>query len=232
MPDKKEKSELSKILENSTINNSEEWFKSSDKTVIIDPNAALKFREKPFDPTPLIFIGGALLVVAILYALAKVSHLITSPEVSDPLDSQEGQRGKAASSIHIIGILLSLACTLVFVGLRSGLKSAGFSPSEAITAAVLFWVVIIAALYLIKYLFTELMIQNSIIDFFKSILGKIWLASTISWILCLTSYVMFFQPFGYGISKSEWNLIHKLAVLPPILAISVIFIFLGIVRQK
>lgn len=252
MADDQEEPDYLKILKNNTQDYSEEWFSKRDtkkncffradgreycyteNVVTIDSNAPKKIPSKPVDYMPILFLGSVLLVIGVLAVLIKRMSKNFPGQKSGSkkdVDSNEPTHGpEFIYSPPVSGLLISIVCTFIFVGVRLALKSAGLSPSEAIVLAIILWIIIVGAIYMIQYLFSEFQLHLIIKKFFKSMLGKVWVASTISWLLCIVCYIYLFEPFGYRISQSEWLLIYKLVVLPPVLVISIIIIFRVIVR--
>lgn len=252
MADEQEELDYFNFLKNSTKDYSEEWFGKIDSkkncffwadgredcytgnAVTIDPNAPKKIPSKPVDYTSILFLGSVLFVTFVLAVLIKRRSKNFPGQISGSkkdVDSNEPTHDhKYINRAPVTGLLISIVCTFIFVGFRLVLMKTGLSPSEAIFSAIIFWFIIVGAIYIMQYLFSEFELHIIVKKFFKSMLGRVWVASTISWLLCILCYIFLFEPFGYRISKSEWLLIYKLVVLPPVLVISIIIIFRVIVK--
>lgn len=73
---------------------------------------------------------------------------------------------------------------------------------------------------------------NHDISFWRNKYVRIWSALSLSYFLCVIAYVFVFDPFGYRISKSEWRMLIKILITPPLLSLCIFCIFRFFVSEK
>lgn len=132
------------------------------------------------------------------------------------------------STFTIGGIVLTVLVMFFGLSSRTFIKKMGVDPAMAPLVYGVILLFAVASFFAIKYLLNSQFFK----DYLSSLIMRLWVAASASWLLVLCCYVLFFDPFGYRIDSREQAFLIKLIFAPPSLLFLIGVIFNVALNKK